>query len=98
LAKPVLHVLGYRLQHASAAHVVAAVLNQREIAESAQRRLPRRTGIQTIPCELVGPHLHVKLQLLADLVYRCVAPEERAHSRDRDPDGGHPGPPDVISR
>ena len=65
------------------------ILNHGEIAETAQRRLPGRPGVQPLLRVLLGPHLHVKVQLLADFVGRGVAPEECADSRDRDPDGGH---------
>ena len=89
LAQRVLHVLKDRLHHASASDVVAAVLNHRDVAEAAQCRLPCRGRIEALARVLVGPHRHVKVQLLADFIRRAVAPEQRAESRERDPEGEH---------
>ena len=89
LPERVLHVLEHGLHHASSSHVVAAVLDDREVAEPLQRGPPRRVRIQAVACVLVGAHRHVEPQLLANFVGRGVAPEERAQSGDRDPDGEH---------
>ena len=89
LAQAVLHVVEHRLHHASASHVVAAVQYQRKIAESAPRGVLRCPSLRALPHVLVGAHVHVKVQFLANLVRDRVAPEERAHSRNRDSDGDH---------
>src|SRR3954462_11329370 len=89
LAQPVPDILNHRLHDSSTAHVVATILNHRYVAEPAQRRLPRRGCLDAVPPVLVDPHLSGELQLLADLVHRDVAPEERADSRNSNTDGRH---------
>jgi hypothetical protein len=76
-------------QKASTSDVVAAVLNHGEVAEAPQRCPARRGRIEPLARVFVGPHRDVEVQLLANFIRGRIAPEQRAESRERDPQAGH---------
>src|SRR3954465_7770557 len=87
--QPVLHVLKYRLDAAPTTHVVAAILNNGEIAEPPDRGVSRGAHVQATAGVLAGPHLDMELHPLADFVGDRITPEQRAQSGDDDPNGEH---------
>src|SRR5438552_2743988 len=64
--QPVLDVLQRRPQHAATSHVIAAVLNDGEVAEPPDRGLPRGARIKPAPRVLIGAHVDMDLRLLAE--------------------------------